>query len=139
MPTVTLNRIVFEKLVEKKLPLEKLKERISYLGTDLESVTDTEITVEIFPNRPDLLSEQGFARAFAQFIGTKPGLASYTAKKSDYQVIIDKSVSAVRPYTACAVIKGLSFDDEKIREVVQIQEKLHITYGRNREKEAIGI
>ncbi|HIH37881.1 phenylalanine--tRNA ligase subunit beta [Candidatus Woesearchaeota archaeon] len=139
MPTVTLNRIVFEKLVEKKLPLEKLKERISYLGTDLESVTDTEITVEIFPNRPDLLSEQGFARAFAQFIGTKPGLASYTAKKSDYQVIIDKSVSAVRPYTACAVIKGLSFDDEKIREVVQIQEKLHITYGRNREKVAIGI
>jgi len=33
----------------------------------------------------------------------------------------------------------LKFDNEKIKEVVQIQEKLHVTYGRNRKKAAIGI
>jgi len=33
----------------------------------------------------------------------------------------------------------LKFDDEKIREVIQVQEKLHVTYGRNRRKVAIGI
>ena len=74
MPTVTLNRKVFEKLVGKKLPLDKLKDRISMLGTDLDNITDTEIVVEVFPNRPDMLSEQGFARAFASFIGVKTGL-----------------------------------------------------------------
>ena len=37
------------------------------------------------------------------------------------------------------IVKGLKFDDEKIKEVVDIQEKLHITYGRNRRKVAIGI
>lgn len=139
MPTITLNKKVFERLVGKKLPLVKLKDRISYLGTDLESIEGNEINVEVFPNRPDLLSEQGFARAFSAFIGTKPGLKKYNVKKSAYKVKIDPSVDKVRPFTACAVVKNLKFDDEKIKEVIQIQEKLHITYGRNRKKAAIGI
>jgi phenylalanyl-tRNA synthetase beta chain len=139
MPTVKLNKTVFEKLVGKKLPLEKLKDRISMLGTDLESVEGNEINVEIFPNRPDLLSEQGLARAFSSFIGAKPGLRKYKVKKSGEKIYIDKSLKDIRPFTACAIIKNLKFDDEKIREIIQIQEKMHITYGRNRKKVAIGI
>jgi len=139
MPTVTLNKKVFEKLVGKKFPLEQLKEKISFLGTDLEKIEGNEIVVEVFPNRPDMLSEQGFARAFSSFIGRKTGLRKYAAKKSKYKVMINKSVNNVRPFTACAVVKGIKFDNEKIKEVIQIQEKLHVTYGRNRKKAAIGI
>ena len=139
MPTITVDRKAFEALVGKRLPLEKLKERISYLGTDLESVTDQEITAEIFPNRPDMLSVQGFARAFSAFIGAKPGLREYKVRASGERVIIDKSVKGVRPFTACAIVKGIKYDDERIKEVIQVQEKLHITYGRNRRKVAIGI
>lgn len=139
MPTITMNRKVFEKLVGKRLALEKLKERISYLGTDLEGIDEKEITLEIFPNRPDMLSTQGFARAFSSFIGTKKGLRKYNVKPSGEEVIIDASVKNVRPYTACAIVRGLKFDDEKIKEVIDIQEKLHVTYGRNRKKVAIGI
>lgn len=139
MPTITLNKEVFEKLAGKKLPIKKLKDRISMMGTDLESIEGNEITVEIFPNRPDLLSEQGFARAFSSFIGVKTGLREYKVEKSGYKLIVEKSVKEVRPYTACAIVKGLKFDDEKIKEIIQIQEKLHITYGRNRKKCAIGI
>ena len=139
MPTVTLNRKVFEKLVGKKLPTEKLKDRISMLGTDLEEVNKEEIIVEVFPNRPDMLSEQGFARAFSSFIGSKKGLKKYNVKKSSYKVKVDASMKNVRPNTACAIIKNMKFDNEKIREVIQIQEKLHVTYGRNRKKAAIGI
>ncbi len=138
MPTVTLNKTVFEKLVGKKLPLEQLKDRISMLGTDLEGIEDEAITVEIFPNRPDLLSEQGFARAFSSFIGVKTGLREYKVKKSGYKVIVDKSVT-MRPYTACALVKNLKFDDERIREIIQMQEKLATTHGRNRKKSAYGI
>ena len=58
MPQITVNRHEFERLVGKKLPLDKLKDRISMLGTDLDEITDDEIKVEIFPNRPDMLSEQ---------------------------------------------------------------------------------
>lgn len=139
MPTVTLNKTVFEKLVGKKLPLDELKDRISMLGTDLEKIEENEIEVEIFPNRPDMLSEQGFARAFSSFIGVKTGLRKYEVKESGEKVIIEKSVNKVRPFTACAIVKNLQFDEEKIKEIVQIQEKLHITYGRNRKKAAIGV
>jgi phenylalanyl-tRNA synthetase beta chain len=139
MPTITLNRNVVEKLSGVKLPDAELKERIAMLGTDLEELTKTEINVEIFPNRPDLLSEQGFARALASFAGKKTGLRKYNAKKSSYKMIIDDSVKNVRPYTACAVVKNLKFDEEKIEEIIKIQEKLHVTYGRNRKKVAIGI
>ncbi|MBT4935793.1 phenylalanine--tRNA ligase subunit beta [Candidatus Woesearchaeota archaeon] len=139
MPTVTLNKTVFEELVGKKLPLDELKDRISMLGTDLERIEGDEIEVEIFPNRPDMLSEQGFARAFSSFIGVKKGLREYVVKESDYNVIIENSVSNVRPYTACAIIKGIQFDDEKIKEIIQIQEKMHVTFGRNRKKAAIGL
>lgn len=139
MPTITLNKKVFEKLVGQKLPEEKLKDRISMLGTDLEGIYENEIVVEIFPNRPDMLSEQGFARAFSSFIGVKTGLRKYKIHKTTNRVIVEPSVNSVRPYTACAVVKNLSFDEEKIKEIIQIQEKLHLTYGRNRKKCAIGI
>lgn len=108
------------------------------LGTDLEEVSDDEIHVEIFPNRPDMLSEQGFARAFSSFIGVKTGLRKYDVIKSNCKVIVDKSVS-MRPYTACAIVKGLKFNDESIREIMQIQEKLATTHGRRRKKSAYGI
>tara|TARA_Y100000310_G_C20699207_1_gene828105 strand:+ start:4926 stop:6572 length:1647 start_codon:yes stop_codon:yes gene_type:complete len=139
MPTVTLNKTVLEKLIGKKLPLEKLKDRISYLGTDLESVEGDEITVEIFPNRPDLVSEQGLARALATFIGAKKGLKKYDIKPSNEKITVEKPVKTVRPYTVAAIIKNLKLDNEKIREIIQIQEKMHISYGRNRKKVAIGI
>jgi phenylalanyl-tRNA synthetase beta chain len=141
MPTITLNKEALEKLVGKKLPLEELKDRISMLGTDLEKIEGNDIVVEVFPNRPDMLSEPGFARALSSFIGVKTGLREYEAKKggSDYRIIIEPAVKEVRPHTACAIVKGLKFDDEKIRELIQLQEKLHITFGRNRKKLAIGI
>ena len=92
LPTVTLNKTVFEKLVGKELPLEELKDRISMLGTDLESIENDEIHVEIFPNRPDLLSEQGFARAFSSFIGVQPGLRNYKVQSSGQKVIVDSAL-----------------------------------------------
>src|SRR3989339_755662 len=107
MPSVVLNKKVIEHLIGKKLPLEELKDRISMLGTDLEKIENDEIHVEIFPNRPDLLSEQGLARAFSSFIGVKTGLRKYTVQPSGLKVIVDSSVT-MRPCTACAIVKNLA-------------------------------
>ncbi|MFH1174089.1 MAG: phenylalanine--tRNA ligase subunit beta [archaeon] len=139
MPTVKLDRNTIYKKIGKKLNDDQLFDRISYLGQSLEDIQKDEITVEINPNRPDLLSEQGFARALGSFIGTKKGLKKYTVKKSSVKVIIHPSVKKVRPCTACAIVKGLKLNDELIKEIIYLQEKLHITYGRNRKKTAIGI
>jgi len=139
MPSVKLNKDVFEKLVGKKLPVEKLKDRISYIGTDLEKIEGNEIHVEVFPNRPDMLSEQGFARAFSSFIGVRTGLRKYTIKKSEYRLIVEKSLPKKWPYAFACIVKGLSFNDERIREVIQLQEKLGLTLLRRRKKGGIGL
>ncbi len=139
MPTITLNKKVLFDNLGKTLSDEELLDKIPMLGTDLEEITEDEIHVEIFPNRPDLLSDQGFARAFSSFLGLEKGLKKFDIKPSGEKLIVEKSVQEVRPFTACAIVKGLTLDDEKIREIIQIQEKLHVTYGRNRKKAAIGI
>tara|TARA_Y100000034_G_C6909945_1_gene423960 strand:- start:3023 stop:4672 length:1650 start_codon:yes stop_codon:yes gene_type:complete len=139
MPTITINRKEFDKLMGKAFSDEKLSDRISMLGTDLEKLNKNEIVVEIFPNRPDLLSVQGFTRALKSFMGITKGLSKFHVTKSNDKVIIDKSVNKIRPYTVCAVVKELKFDNQKIKDIIQIQEKLHTTYGRNRKKAAIGV
>ncbi|MBN2459401.1 phenylalanine--tRNA ligase subunit beta [Candidatus Woesearchaeota archaeon] len=141
MPNITLNKKVLEKLIGKKLSDDELQDRISMLGTDLQKIEGNEITVEVFPNRPDMLSEQGFARALSAFVGAKTGLKDYKVSKGgkDYQVIIQEPVKKVRPYTSCAIVKSLKMDGDSIKEIISLQEKLHITFGRNRKKLAIGI
>jgi phenylalanyl-tRNA synthetase beta chain len=139
MPTITVSKKGLLKQIGRQLSDEELKEKIVFLGTSLESIKDDEVTIEVNPNRPDFLSEQGIGRALASFAGAKKGLRKYPVKSSGAKVIIDKSVEKVRPYTACAIVKNLKFDDEKIKEIIQVQEKLHVSFGRNRKRVAIGI
>ena len=139
MPTITLDKKDVMKLVGKEIPDDKLKHRISMLGTDLEKVDDSEIVVEVFPNRPDLLSEEGFARALSSFIDVKTGLRKYDIRKSLFKVKVEKSVENVRPYIRCAILKNVNLTDEAIKSLMQLQEKLHLTHGRKRKKVAIGV
>jgi len=138
MTILTVNKKELEKKVGRIT--KELEEKITKMGTPIEEVTDEELSVEIFPNRPDLLSLQNFARAVNQFNG-KEKIANFKINnpEKDYTVTIDKSVKAVRPHTVCAIVRGLKFNDGKIKEIVDIQEKLHNSIGRKRKKLAIGI
>ncbi|MBU0957232.1 MAG: phenylalanine--tRNA ligase subunit beta [Nanoarchaeota archaeon] len=130
------------KKFEKHFKLtNEIKHKIPMLGTPLETYNKNEIELEIFPNRPDMLSYQGFIRAFKSFMDKETGLKKYKINKPEknFEVKIDSSVKDIRPFTACAIVKNLKFDDEKIKEIIDIQEKLHSTVGRNRKKLAIGI
>ncbi len=122
---------------------EELKENISLFGTHFEGVDDNDVELEITPNRPDLFSLQRFIASFSAFMGKgkEKGLKEYKLNKPEkgFEVIIDKSVKDVRPFTACAIVKDMKFDNEKIKEIINIQEKIHTTLGRNRKKIAIGI
>jgi len=139
MANIKFSRKQFEKDVGKLD--EKMQNKIAMFGTPLESFDKEEIEIEVFPNRPDLLSYQGFKRSFLAFLGRKTGMKKYNLSKPEknFSVKIDSSVKNIRPYTACAIVKGLRFNDDKIKEVVDIQEKLHTTVGRKRKKVAIGI
>ena len=139
MAIVTFSKKQFEKDIGNFN--EQMKDRISMFGTPIEREEENEISIEVFPNRPDLLSYQGFKRSFLAFLGKKTGLQSYKINKPEknYVVVVDSSVKDVRPYTACAIVRDLNLDNEKIKELIDLQEILHITIGRKRKKAAIGI
>src|SRR3989338_11500167 len=138
MPTITLNKNYLLKLLNKKISDKELEEKIPMLGTDLSKIEKNEIVVEVFPNRPDMLSEQGFARALSSFLGIETGLRKYEVKRSNSICRVDKTLKSW-PYVVTAIVKGLEFNDEMIREIIQLQEKLHITHLRDRRKGGIGI
>lgn len=139
MTILTIPRAVFEKDIGKLD--EKMQEKIAMFSTPIEAITDENLDLEIFPDRPDLLAYQNFKNSFLAFLGKKTGLREVKVNKpfESYQVTIDKSVSGIRPYTVCAIVRGLKFDEEKIKEIIDIQEKLHSSLGRKRKKLAIGI
>lgn len=123
------------------MPRETLRERLPMIGADMKTVDESsdELSFEFFPDRPDLYSVEGIARALRAFLGFEPGLRSYVVGDSDVDLNVDESVNEVRPYIWSALVEGNEITDPLIRSMMDLQEKLHLTLGRNRRKVAIGI
>jgi phenylalanyl-tRNA synthetase beta chain len=121
-----------------KLEGDKLIDKINLMGTPVESVSNEEVEIQIMPNRPDALSIQGFLRILKAYTNKESGLKKYKISPSGEKIIVDKAVEKIRPYSMAAIVKGVNFTDEKIKEIMQWQEKIHTTIGRNRRKVAVG-
>jgi|Deesub1362A_J573_1020465.scaffolds.fasta_scaffold00072_7 phenylalanyl-tRNA synthetase beta chain len=137
MPVITLYWDELERMVG--VERERILERLPMLGCDIERVEEDYIDVEFFPNRPDLYSVEGVARALRGFLDVEPGLKEYSVKDADWKIEVAESVLEVRPRIIGCVVKNIKVDDEIIRSLMQIQEDLHWTIGRNRRKMAIGV
>lgn len=139
MPTVEFPTGDFLRLVGKRVPLEEIEERAAMLGTGVEEVSAERIVLEVFPNRPDLLSVEGFARAYRTFTGLESGLRKYRVEDSGMELSVDGSVKGVRPHIVSAVVKNLPVTEDVLLSIIQIQEALHSSHGRKRYKVAIGV
>jgi phenylalanyl-tRNA synthetase beta chain len=139
MPTVQFSTREVIELVGGGVTVETLRERIPMLGVDLAVIDDTAIKMEVFPNRPDMLCIEGFARALKGFLGFESGLSEYAIADTGLVMLIDKSVAVVRPYVVAAAVYNVSITEDFLISIMNVQEKLHTTHGRNRVKVAIGI
>jgi len=141
MPVINFSYSDLCGLIGREVPKEVLRERLPMIGADMKSVQDDsdELSFEFFPDRPDLFSVEGIARALRAFLGYEPGLRSYAVGESEVEVKVDPSVKDVRPYIWSAIVEGNEINDALIRSMMDLQEKLHVTIGRNRRKVAIGI
>lgn len=114
--------------------------RLPMMGADIgKKAEETYVDVEFFPDRPDLYSAEGVARALRGFLGIEGGLSRYEVHRGKAVLEVDPSVNAVRPLIACAVVRGLEFSDPAIESLMDLQEDLHWGLGRNRRKVAIGV
>ncbi|MEA1925126.1 MAG: phenylalanine--tRNA ligase subunit beta [Candidatus Altiarchaeota archaeon] len=139
MPTIELDYDDLRSLLVKQYSAKDLWDKIPMLGVDLESIDQDKIVVEVFPNRPDLLSVEGFARALNGFLGDETGLTEYELTESGVTLNIDNSVDKVRPVISAAVIRNLTLNEKRLISLMNLQEKLHVTHGRHRKKVAIGV
>jgi len=139
MPVVTFDYNDFINILGYKITKEDLIEKLPMIGADLDKVEDDEISIEFFPNRPDLACVEGIARASRSFFNFEKGIKEYELKNSDVVLNVDQSVKKVRPYIAIALVKNVTMSDELIKSLMDLQEKLHFGLGRNRKKVAIGV
>ena len=139
MASVIFDEKALCELMGKKLPAAELREKIDMLGMPVDDYADGKFSLDITPNRIDLLSVEGMARALASFTGTKKGLREYKAEPSGMKLEIDRSVRGARPYIVMAYVKDANLTEELLLSLINIQEKIHDTFGRHRRKVSIGL
>ncbi len=141
MPVINFRYSDLCTMLGEDVPTQTLIDRIPMIGADMhETEGDSDdMSVEFFPDRPDLYSVEGIARAMRAFLDIQPGMKSYPVAESDAEVFIDPSVKTARPYFLCGIVRGVDIDDNFLKSIMEMQEKLHITIGRKRSKLAIGI
>lgn len=127
-------------LNKKDLTIDKLEEIFFDFGLEIDSYNLEEdiLKVEITAERVDLLSYYGLLRALKAYLEIET-YVYLQIKESGLEVNVDKSAIDYGNYTLCAIIKNLDLDDSKIKEIINVQEKLHLTYGRKRQSVAIGV
>ena len=116
---------------------EEAIETLTLLGFPTEETEESNLNVEVTPNRPDALCVEGIARVLRCYRSGEG--RKYTVGQSPVEVVVDPSVSEVRPAFGGAVLRGVAMSDSFLRSMMQLQEKLHETLGRKRRKMAIGI
>ena len=140
MPTIEVSRKDLCGLIGKSMPLKRLAdEAILYAKGELDAIDGDTLKVDIKDtNRPDLWSAEGIAREIAGRYG-RPGLPRYKVGKPRITVNVDKKLRNIRPYTVCAVVRDLKITPDVLSQMIQLQEKVSLTFGRNRKEVAIGV
>jgi phenylalanyl-tRNA synthetase beta chain len=138
MPVIYINIQKLKKLIGKEsLSEDDLNEILFSLKSESKKIDEATLEVEVNSDRPDLFSVEGIARAIKGLTRKEMGLFEPKVKDSGFQAVIGEVPS--RPYIAFGIVKGIELGEEGLKELIQFQEKLHVTVGRNRKKVAIGI
>ncbi len=142
MPTISVEQSLLRKLVEskgRKHDIEDLSFRLPLMGTDIDSCDDEKLDIEIFPDRPDLLSPETLFYGMMPFLHESPSNPRLLVKPGTISMTVSSELAHIRPVILGAVVKGLDIDDEIIKRLMDHQEKLHFALGRGRKRASIGV
>lgn len=148
MPTISVDQALIKRLMAKhgyQHDTEYLADNLPLLGTDIDKCDAETLDIEIFPNRPDLLSGETLSRAIRNFIHHAPAAPNLIIKKGDLELIVDSELKEIRPVILGAVVRGVNSGKSKmesdafIKSLMDHQEKLHFALGRGRKRASIGV
>ena len=148
MPTLNLQHSVLQYIQDingAKHSGESWSDWLPAMGCPVEDNNNETIEVEVFPDRPDLLSHESLARAARSFVGGAFEKPSVEVTESGLEMEVDPSLELVRPVIMAAIVRDVdtgSTDFERnefIQSLMDHQEKLHLTLGRKRRFSSIGV
>ena len=140
MPVAKYSKDYLMRCLGFKVSEEELYRNIDKMGLNVESSGSKELTLEFQANRPDLLSTVGVARAIRYFMRRSRSFA-YTVKPAGEAdtINVGRHVAGIRPYIAALKVTDIAFDEERLRDLINLTERLSENYGRHREKIAMGL
>jgi phenylalanyl-tRNA synthetase beta chain len=139
VPTVTINYNDLCNLLREKISLEKLEYALPLIKCEIKTVEDGEMVVEINTDRPDMLSTEGIVRSLKGFLGIETGYPKFQTKQGRIMVNVTEFTEKVRPFIACVAVRNVKLTDDFVKQLMQLQEKLHETLSRRRRKASIGV
>ena len=148
MPTISVQQTLLRRLMEAQgfvHDIAQVNDELPLLGTDIDACTEEQLDIEIFPDRPDLLSGETLAFAMANFLHGAPARPDMDIQPSGITMKVDSSLRDVRPVILGAVVRGVSLPEDSegceafIKGLMDHQEKLHFALGRRRQRASIGV
>lgn len=137
MPKVEVKLWDVERVANTSLTLEDLEKYLELLKAEVEEVRGDTIIYEASHDRPDLFSAEGLGRAIGLLKGARKSV-KYVVEDSGTYLDISNAPS-YRPYAFFSVVENLELDEESVRQLFQLQEKLHASYCGDRRLAAIGL
>ena len=140
---LSANRVL--ELIGQPLGRQELEERLFRSKAELSDWTEDALTIEVTPDRLDLLSEGGLALFLQGVMGLKKGPVPFAELPPTLDrpaALVAASVSTIRPYLAGAVLMappGVALDAGLFAEAIRFQEMLHVTIGFDRRAASLGL
>lgn len=142
MPTISVKQNLLRRLVESRgrvHDVEDLAFRLPLMGTDIDTCDEDVLDIEIFPDRPDLLSPETLFHGMMPFLHDSPPSPRLAIKPGTISMRVAPELSDIRPVILGAVVRGLELDEDIIKRLMDHQEKLHFALGRGRKRASIGV
>lgn len=106
----------------------------------LDALSDTVIyKIDVPANRYDLLCMEGITRALKIFLrDMDPPVYSVLSGAQTHVITVHPATARVRPYIVCAVLRDVTFTQERYESFIDLQDQLHRNLCRQRTLVAIG-
>ncbi len=138
MPKIDISKSDLESLLGMDIKESELERFFFCAKGEVDGFENDTIKLDVKDsNRPDLWSVEGVVRELKHDMGIKP--REYTFEKSDYIVKVNPNVKDIRPKVAYAVARNVRISDALLTSLIQMQEKIALSYGRKRKEVGIGL
>ena len=142
MPTISVEQNLLRNMVESRgrtHDIADLAHRLPLMGTDIDICDEETLDIEIFPDRPDLLSPETLFHGMMPFLHNAPSMPHLAIHPGTISMKVDSELENIRPIVRGAVVRGVEIDEEVIKRLMDHQEKLHFALGRGRRRSSIGV